>query len=194
MEKTYTYDPYYYRNKVQLINTILACLLLYSLYNIVSGQANILWIGVIAISGYALMNTYITKSNPREIIISDESITFRSYGEKRYDIDKLKTIRMRITTSDHQVYVRVADSDGHKGRFWVTFGYFSDKYELIEEFDYIERKIHPESLRFNGREDRGHHRPGHKDGTNSEGGTNGGGTPGNGGNDSAKLEQHNSTT
>jgi hypothetical protein len=57
------------------------------------------------------------------------------------------------------VLVRLADSDKRQGSFWVIYSFFNDKKDLLEEFNYLERKAHPGSLRFRGRDKLGLSRP-----------------------------------
>jgi hypothetical protein len=57
------------------------------------------------------------------------------------------------------VLVRLEDINKKNGAFWVTYSQFNDKMDLIAEFDYLEKKIHPDSLRFRGRKGMGDKRP-----------------------------------
>lgn len=157
MERIYTFAEKPYRYKVVYIGYLLIVILAFSLFQLAVGSLFFLLPALL--SAYGAANTFLTKSNPREIVISDESITFRSYGEKTFTVSKLKLFRLRVSAAGYQVYIRCADTQGHRGRFWVNFALFSHKEDLLKEFDYLERKVHPASLRMNGRPKQGAARP-----------------------------------
>ena len=160
MERVYEYDKKTYRFKVIIINMLFVPILGYCIYRIIFVEVNaILWAlaGIVCI--YALSNTFIKKSNPRIITISDEKIVFSSFGEKSFEINKLTRFRVRASTPKYQVFIRVEDSDKRHASFWVTYSQFNDKLDLLAEFDYLEKKIHPDSLRFRGKADMANARP-----------------------------------
>lgn len=168
MERIYEYDPKLYRNKVTKINYITLAIFLYGVYSVVTASRFlIIWLGVMAVCAYTLINSYVRLSNPRIISISDDRIIFRSFGEKGFDIRKLTLFRVKIITPNYQVLVRAADADGNKGTFWVPYVNFSESGALIAEFDYLERKVHPDSLRLRGRPNQGVRRPHADAGDNS---------------------------
>lgn len=112
----------------------------------------------IVISIYGILNTFIFNSNPRDVVINDKTISFVSIGESKYNIDQLKIFILK-ELANSQFYIRVEDEQGKHGRYWVQYYYFSDREELIKELYYIEKKVHPSSLKFRGREDMFNHRP-----------------------------------
>ena len=107
---------------------------------------------------YGVLNTFKFKSNPRDVVIDDETISFVSFGEAKYNIGKLKKFLIK-ESANVQFYIRVEDEDGKRGRYWIQYYYFSDREELINELYYIEKKVHPTSLKFNGRDNMFNHRP-----------------------------------
>jgi hypothetical protein len=160
MERVYEFEKKAYRNKVLLPNIIMVPLLLYFLYRVIFVGTNIyLWVMGVIVCIYSLTNTFIKKTNPRIITVNDEEIVFSSFGEKRFVIKDLIKFRIRVSTPNYQVLVRVEDINKQNGSFWVTYSQFNDKLDLIAEFDYIEKKIHPDSLRIKGRKGMGDKRP-----------------------------------
>ena len=160
MERVYECSKIAYQNKVLLVNYIMIGILGYCLYRIFFvGSNTILWLLGAAVCVYSLTNCFIKKSNPRIIRISDEEIVFSSFGEKRFEIAKLVKFRLKVATPNYQVIIRVEDSNKRHGSFWVIYSQFNDKKNLLAEFDYIEKKIHPDSLRFRGRGAMGDVRP-----------------------------------
>jgi hypothetical protein len=160
MEHVYEFEKNAYRNKVLMINYLLIAILCYALYRVIFEPAYaVLWALAIVICVYALVNSFLRKGNPRIITVTDEEIVFSSFGEKRFEIAKLTKFRVKVSTPNYQVLVRVADSEGRRGSFWVIYSLFSNKLDLLKEFDYLERKVHPDSLRFRGRDKLGISRP-----------------------------------
>ena len=159
MQRTYTYEWHFYRNKVLFMTYALIAILLYSLYQIAVNGINPLWLIISAPCCYGIKNTFLTKSVPRQIIVDDETITFKSYGQKTIRIDSLQLFRVKSSTPNYQIFVRAADGEGNKGNFWITYNYFNDKQDLLEELNFLERKAHPDSLRLRGRDQIGVRRP-----------------------------------
>jgi hypothetical protein len=160
MERVYEFEKSAYRNKVLMINYLLIAILGYALYRVIFvPKYAVLWMLAVAVCVYALVNSFLRKGNPRIITINDEEIVFSSFGEKRFEIKKLTKFRVKIVTPNYQVLVRLADSDKRQGSFWVVYSFFTDRKDLIAEFDFLERKIHPGSLRFRGRDKLGLSRP-----------------------------------
>ncbi|MDR2048934.1 MAG: hypothetical protein LBP69_05725 [Treponema sp.] len=179
MERVYEFEKSAYRNKVLMINYLLIAILGYALYRVIFvPKYAVLWMLAVAVCVYALANSFLRKSNPRIITISDEEIVFSSFGEKRFEIKKLVKFRVKIVTPNYQVLVRLADSEKRQGSFWVVYSFFTDKKDLIAEFDYLERKIHPDSLRFRGRGKLGFSRPlQNRESPDTAGGTEASGEP-----------------
>ncbi|MDR2785900.1 MAG: hypothetical protein LBB83_08305 [Treponema sp.] len=160
MERKYEFEKNAYRNKVLLVNYILIGILGYSIYQLIVVPTYApLWTIAAAVCVYALANFFLRKSNPRLITISDDEIVFSSFGERKFEIKKLTKFRVKVTSPNYQVLVRVADSEKRQGSFWVIYSCFNNKLDLIAEFDYLERKAHPDSLRFRGRDKLGLSRP-----------------------------------
>jgi len=159
MQRTYTFDLHFYRIKVLYMHYALIAILAYSLYHMIANGLNMLFIIIAVICMYALKNLFLTKSVPRYVIVDDEKITFKSFGQKTMMVRSLKLFRIKTSTPGYQVVVRAADDEGNKGTFWVSFNYFSDKQDLLEEFNYLERRAHPDSLRLRGNDNIGKCRP-----------------------------------
>jgi hypothetical protein len=73
MERVYEFEKNAYRNKVLLVNVLLIPILGYCLYRGIFVQKNaVLWLLAAVVCVYALANSFLRKSNPRIIKISDE--------------------------------------------------------------------------------------------------------------------------
>jgi len=150
MERTYKYDPHFYRIKVLYMHYAIIGILGYCLYYLIANWLNPLFIIAAVICIYALKNLFLSKSVPRYVIVDDDNITFKSFGEKTLRVKSLKLFRVKTSTPGYQVVIRAADEEGNRGTFWVSFNYFNDKQDLLEEFNYLERKTHPDSIRLRG--------------------------------------------
>lgn len=125
---------------------------------IMDPRINFYFMGLLA-AVYGSANTFIFKSNPRDIEITDDTISFISFGEARYEIKRLKNFNIK-EYANAQFYIRVVQDDGKKGRYWVSYFYFSEREDLIRELYFIENKIHPDRAKFRGREKMFAYRPG----------------------------------
>ena len=158
MQKTYSYDLSRYRFKVEIASYIMiAVAIILTILFILHPTQYIYLIGIGA-AIYGTLNTYVFKSYPRDIVITDEFISFVSFGEVKYDINQLITFNVR-EFANAQFFVRVEDRNGKHGRYWVSYYYFSDREELINEIYFIEKKIHPKNIKFRGREEMFNTRP-----------------------------------
>jgi hypothetical protein len=160
VERIYEYDKIAYYLKVIFSNVVAVVLFGYCLYRFIVTQSNALvWLCVMFVCIYVVASSFIRKSNARYINISDETISFVSFGEKSFKISELTMFQVRSTNRNYQVLVRIEDTNGRHGTFWVPYHFFCDKFDLLSEFDYIERKVHPDSFRFKGKNTAGILRP-----------------------------------
>ena len=160
MERVYEYNKTSYKYKVQMTNILMVPLLGYFVYRVITSETNVvLWVLGAVICIYSLANSFIRKSNPRVIRISDDEIVFSSFGEKCFEINKLIKFNVKVSTPNYQVVVRVEDVNRQHGAFWVTYSQFNDNMDLLAEFDYLEKKINPDSLRLRGKIGMGDRRP-----------------------------------
>ncbi len=158
MIKSYAYEPKGYRFRVVWIGCILIALapalaVLYAL-----DPTRYIYLFGVCAAVYGALNTFVFKSNPKRVVIDDETISFVSFGEARYTIRKLKTFSVR-EFANAQFYIRVEEVGGRRGRYWVHYYYFENREELIDELYCIEKRVHPGNLKFRGRERMFHTRP-----------------------------------
>lgn len=150
MQKTYSYDPERFKFKVLYAGYILIAAAVVFTVLFAMNPSQLLYVFGIGISVYGAVNTFVLKANPKDIVIDDNSITFISFGEVKYDIENLERFVIK-EFANAQFYIRVADKNGKKARYWVSYYYFSEKEDLIDELYVIEKRIHPTSLKFRGR-------------------------------------------
>ena len=83
MQKTYVYEPKGYQFRIVIVGYIMiliavACVVLYALE-----PTQYLYLFALAAAVYGVLNTFVFKSNPKEVVIDDETISFVSYGEAK---------------------------------------------------------------------------------------------------------------
>lgn len=158
MQRIYKYDPKRYQFKVVYTGyfLILIAVVLTGLF--IKDSSQLLYLFGVIVAVYGAINTFFLKSNPGTIFIDDQKIKFISFGEAVYDVSEL--IRFQVKEfANAQFYIRVEDKNGQKGRYWVSYYYFSDQEELIDELYFIEKKVHPTNIKFRGRENMFNVRP-----------------------------------
>lgn len=158
MQRVYSYEGKRYQFSVVFVGYLMiAIALVLGILFIMNSKQYIFLFGLV-VAIYGVLNTFVFKSNPRDIVIDDKSISFVSFGEAKYNIYELKTFKLK-EFANAQFYIRVEDKEGKHGRYWVQYYYFSDREELIDELYYIEKKVHPTNLKFRGRENMFNLRP-----------------------------------
>lgn len=158
MQKTYSYDRGRYRFKVVIASYIMIAVAIILTILFILRPTQYIYLLGIGAAIYGTLNTYVFKSYPRDVVITDDSISFVSFGEVKYDINQLTTFNVR-EFANAQFFIRVEDKNGKRGRYWVFYYYFSDREEMINELYYIEKKVHPKNIKFRGREDMFNTRP-----------------------------------
>lgn len=145
MERTWTARDAVYRRKVVYTGYFMVFIFFFATVALllIGGIIPLLGMGL---SAYGIYATYVRKSYPRVITIDGESIAFTSYGTKTYTLDRLEMFCVRSDMGGYQLFVRIGEHDGAKGRFWVTPSFFEDSDELFDEFIALERRVHPDSI------------------------------------------------
>ena len=162
MKKRYVYQPKRYFTQIKLVGYVMVVCLLVGLVNFILSPGLNFWILVIAAAAYGSANTFLFKSNPNEVWVDDESVTFSCpWGKAVYRLDQLEDFNIREFTPNYQLFIRCRSKDGRRGRYWVNYYFFNDDKDLIEEMHHIERMIRPQALKFRGRPDMGAQRPGY---------------------------------
>ncbi len=151
MQKTYVYEPKGYQFRIVIIGYIMIAIALTLAVLFVLDPTQFIYLFGVCAAVYGALNTFVFKSNPKEVVIDDETISFVSFGEAKYDISKLKTFNVR-EFANASFYIRVEEEGGRHGRYWVQYYYFEEREELINELYCIEKRVHPNTLKFRGRE------------------------------------------
>lgn len=160
MQRTYSYLSSKYKVHVVFLGYFMVVIAVFcAIKLIIKPELNIYVLAFVA-AAYGAANTFIFKSNPKDIIIDDDTISFVSpFGEVKYDIKRLVNFQVK-DFANAQFYIRAAQDDGKKSRFWIAYYYFNDRNDLMREFYYIQKKVDPKNIIYKGREKMFMYRPG----------------------------------
>lgn len=150
--KTYSFDKKTFMVEVTLTGIFAGGIMIYSLVNIVMGNAAVLFAIVLLVAAYTAWNDFISISNPDTVKINENSISFLAYGrEHSYLLSDIKNFRIREFPSSGKIFLRVNKSGLLKGRYWIHTKMFDDGKELFDTLRDMEYNIHPDSLKARAR-------------------------------------------
>lgn len=152
-EKTFSYNPLQYLFNVTLTGIFCGAVVLGCIYLIVFSSISPVLLSVIALVAlYTMWNCFISKSNSASVTVSDDVISFTSFGRTdTYIINDIDTIRIREFPTGGKMYIRINDYGLRKGRYWIHFSKFEDGKTLMKKLLDIEYAIHPDSLKARAR-------------------------------------------
>lgn len=148
--KTYTCDKKKFAISMTTVGVFCVLICLYSLYKIATGTGAFAFILLVAL--YQVHNTFVSISNPREVTLSKDELSFSAYGVTHtYPLKDIYELRIKELDYHKKMYVRVNDANLFKGRYWINCFYFSDGEELWDALAYLEYKISPDHIKFRAR-------------------------------------------
>lgn len=154
MKKTYTFQQPYFN--IEVVATGLFCLFLTvacvvcALMNLFMPPALLIIFAGVAL--YQVWNTFVSISNPKEVVIDDGSIAFSAFGRTDcYELSKLDEFRVREFPSAGKMYVRVNGGGFLHGRYWLQASLMNDGKELFQRIQDIEFMKHPETIKARAR-------------------------------------------
>ena len=144
MKKVYTYEKKYFNIEVLLTGIISILVSLISLVMMVLQFLTPLFVILFVVCVYQIVNTFFTNSNPREIEVTDKTLSLSSFNIKdTYELKQIKSFRVREFPRKAKAYVRI----NKKGRYWIQTYRMNDGDELYDWLLTFEQKIHPDSLK-----------------------------------------------
>ena len=106
---------------------------------------------LMVIALYAVLNTFVAHAYPKEVTVSDDEVSFTSYGRTdTYRLADVKTFSVREMGGD-RCYVRIDGGKLTRGRYWVHGDYIDGGSELCQALVDMECRINPDSLRSRAR-------------------------------------------
>ena len=154
MKRVFTYQNPYYAIEVTLTGIFCIEIAFVSVcciaFNLLLPRA--VFMLALLVSCYQIWNTFVSGSNPKVIELSEEVVSFNSYGRiQKYDLKKVNSFLVREFPSSGKIYLRVNDASLLSGRFWIPTKMFNDSEELFSLLRDLEYKIHPDSLKARAR-------------------------------------------
>lgn len=145
--KHYTYNSSHFMIQMTIPGILTVFVGIYSLYKYLVGGHNFLWILVAIVCLYNIWNTFVSVSNPSEIMIDDDHITFTAYSRSHeYILDNIKKFAMRPVAGGDRLYITIDNGAILRGRYWIRLSEFNDEKELNDFFYRLDAKVNPNSI------------------------------------------------
>jgi len=147
MSKTYEYNSRDYFWKITLTGIVSALVFVASIVMIVTGSD---WAPAFAIAalvaGYTVLNTFVARTYPRQVILEEDGISFVSYGKTvKYRFDEIESFLVKDWRGSGRMYIRVNKSSLLHGRYFLYCNRCNDGEELFMYIMKLEYKTHPTS-------------------------------------------------
>lgn len=105
---------------------------------------------VALIALYQVWNTFVAIANPRQVIVSERSLSFLAFGrEDRFPLDQIDELKVREFPG--KLYVRVNGGGLLRGRYWVQTGRMDGGETLFRWFEDFEYQMHPNTVKATAR-------------------------------------------
>jgi len=151
MKKTFTYREVLYKRRVKFTGAYCGVIGLFAAISLFWSK-NFLLIGVIVVCAYTYWETYGALSNPGEIKIDEQGITFSGCGmTNSYKWKDIYNFQMKEFPTAQKVFLRVNEASLKRGRYWINYGCFDDGQELYLFLRDKEYEIHPNSIKSRAR-------------------------------------------
>lgn len=145
--KHYTYNSSHYMIQMTIPGIFTLLIGIYGLYKFLFNGFNLLWFLIAGVCAYNVWNTFVSVSNPSEIMIDDDTIEFTAYkGSHRYEINKINNFAMRPVAGGERLYIVIDKGGVLKGRYWIRLAEFNDAKELNDFFYKLDAKVNPDSI------------------------------------------------
>ena len=104
------------------------------------------------VCAYQVWNTFVAIANPQDVVIDDDTISFRAFGRSdTYRLADIESFSVREVGGDAKVYVRVNGGGLLRGRYWLQLLYMNDGKELFQWIEDFEYRLDPTSLKARAR-------------------------------------------
>lgn len=151
MKKTFTYREALYKRKVKFTGAYCGVIGVFAAISLLWSH-NFLLIGVIIVCAYTYWETYGALSNPGEVKIDEQGITFSGCGMTHsYKWKDVYNFQMKEFPSAQKVFLRVNEATLKRGRYWINYGSFTDGQELYLFLRDKEYEVHPNSIKSQAR-------------------------------------------
>jgi len=151
--KRYVYDNKIFNVRVTAAGIIGLVVGLFSIYRLLTpGTNTILYLLILLVCVYTFWETFVSLSNPKEVQISDEGITFKAYNkEHHYAWSDIKDFHLKEFIHARKLYLTINKPTLFRGKYWVNCYYMNDTDEIFIYLLKKECEIHPNSLKAQSR-------------------------------------------
>jgi len=148
MSKTYAYNPKEYFTQITFIGMFCAAVFVLCIVMCVISELRLLFGFVALVAGYTVFNTFVSRSNPSEVILEEDGISFAAYGKAvKYRFEDITSFRAKDFQMTGKIFLRVNKSSLFQGRYWINTARFNDGAELFLYLLRLEHQTHPDSLK-----------------------------------------------
>jgi len=147
MSKAYIYNPREYFWKVTLTGIVAVIVFVMSLIALFTGtDMAALFAIFLLVTGYTIINTFIAKTYPSQVILEEDGISFVAYGKTtKYRFDEINRFMVKDWRGSGRMYIRVNKSSLLHGRYFLYLRRCNDGDELFLYILKLEYKTHPDS-------------------------------------------------
>ena len=97
---------------------------------------------------YTYWETYVSISNPQDVVITKDSITFSGCDQVHTFLWKdIKSFRCKEFYSAKKIFLRINRTSLTKGRYWIACAQFNDSDELFQFLLDKEYELHPTAMK-----------------------------------------------
>lgn len=146
--KTYTYTPKEYNIKVTVPSVFTVFIFIVCIYEIIfsANKAVFALVGFIAL--YTFWDTFVSISNPSQVKISSQFLSFIAYGrEHQYLLEDIYSFKIKEFRYSGKMFIRINKANRLRGRYWLNTKEFPDGNELFQYMMDLEHHVHPNSLK-----------------------------------------------
>lgn len=146
--KIYTYSPKEYNIKVTVPSVFSVFIFLVCIYEIIFTANKTIFALVGFISLYTFWDAFGSISNPSQVKISSQFLSFTAYGrEHQYSLEDITSFKIKEFRYSGKMYIRINKSNRLRGRYWLNTKEFNDGDELFRYMIDLEYHVHPNSLK-----------------------------------------------
>ena len=146
----YCYDDAIFARSVTFTGGFCLLIVLYSLVMLFTGSY-LFWIFLL-VGLYQVFNTFVSISNPKEVVVEEDAISFSAYGKThRYPLDEITSLRIKELDYHKKMYLRINEAGMMRGRYWIACKHMNDGAELWDYLAWLEYQKEPDQVKFRAR-------------------------------------------
>jgi len=119
---------------------------------LMAGTNKTLYLFILMVCVFTFWETFISLSNPKEVIISEEGITFKAYNKQHdYKWEDIERFRLKEFIHARKLYLTINKPTIFRGKYWINCFYMNDTDEIFTFLLKKECEVHPNSLKAHSR-------------------------------------------